>query len=92
MRSCWLSVGGMWTSTSLLNQCNSFRDEELSTKCGWDAVIYLRFQRYLMLLTAGAGILSLCVALPVNFQDDLGEHLTYKTNLQMFLCYLVLLS
>lgn len=59
--------------TSTFNVFHMIRDDQISERCGWDAVIYLRFQRYLMLLTLGACILSCCVVLPINHMDDIGK-------------------
>uniref|UniRef100_A0A3Q2G7H6 Transmembrane protein 63C n=1 Tax=Cyprinodon variegatus TaxID=28743 RepID=A0A3Q2G7H6_CYPVA len=48
-----------------------FRDEEIRSKCGIDAVTYLSFQRHIMLLMTVVSLLSLAVILPVNFSGNL---------------------
>uniref|UniRef100_A0A3Q1FW74 Transmembrane protein 63C n=1 Tax=Acanthochromis polyacanthus TaxID=80966 RepID=A0A3Q1FW74_9TELE len=49
----------------------SFKDEEIRSKCGIDAVTYLSFQRHIILLMTVVSMLSLAVILPVNFSGNL---------------------
>ena len=44
-----------------------YRDEEIMRKSGIDAVQYLQFQRYLIVLMVIIVVFSLGVILPVNF-------------------------
>ncbi|KAK2155388.1 hypothetical protein LSH36_241g01022 [Paralvinella palmiformis] len=46
-------------------------DQQLSGKCGPDALIYLVFQRYLIVYMAIVCLLSVCIVLPVNYHGNL---------------------
>lgn len=48
-----------------------FRDDQIRSKCGDDAVQYLSFQRHLIVLMFIITVTSLCIALPINMQGDL---------------------
>uniref|UniRef100_A0A8B9KD32 Transmembrane protein 63C n=1 Tax=Astyanax mexicanus TaxID=7994 RepID=A0A8B9KD32_ASTMX len=47
-----------------------FRDEEIRSKCGIDAVTYLAFQRHIILLMAVVCLLSLTIILPINLSGN----------------------
>jgi len=46
-------------------------DEKMQELAGFDALQYLRFQRYLMVFVAFTSVLSITVILPLNFQGNL---------------------
>ncbi|XP_070577636.1 calcium permeable stress-gated cation channel 1-like isoform X2 [Ptychodera flava] len=46
------------------------KDEHIRAKSGVDAVQYISFQRYILLLLVVLCVLSLCVILPVNFSGS----------------------
>lgn len=48
-----------------------YRDEEIQSKCGVDAIIYLSYQRHLLVLTLLICVFSVSIILPVNFSGDL---------------------
>uniref|UniRef100_A0A8C5WGN2 Transmembrane protein 63C n=1 Tax=Leptobrachium leishanense TaxID=445787 RepID=A0A8C5WGN2_9ANUR len=48
-----------------------YRDEEIQSKCGSDAITYLSYQRHLLVLLLIACVLSVAIILPVNFSGDL---------------------
>ncbi|TRY58369.1 hypothetical protein DNTS_034211 [Danionella cerebrum] len=50
------------------------KDEEMRSKCGTDAVMYLSFQRHVILLMTVVCLLSLSVILPINLSgNNLGD-------------------
>ncbi|KAF7405286.1 hypothetical protein HZH66_004192 [Vespula vulgaris] len=62
------------------------KDEELLKRAGPDGLLYILFERYLIVLTIAMVIISLCVALPINFygsihDDDLTFSRTTIANL-----------
>lgn len=55
-----------------------FRDEEIRSKCGIDAVTYLSFQRHIILLMMVVCLLSLTIILPINLSGNLlGNSITF---------------
>ena len=82
---CFLGLSQFFVSSKRkLNQCKMqdsnwaylilfsiFRDDQIRAKCGDDAVQYLSFQRHLIVLTTIITLISLGVALPLNFQGNL---------------------
>ncbi|XP_047346161.1 calcium permeable stress-gated cation channel 1 isoform X1 [Vespa velutina] len=62
------------------------KDEELLKRAGPDGLLYILFERYLIVLTIAMVIVSLCIALPINFygsthDDDLTFSRTTVANL-----------
>ncbi|KAF7665823.1 hypothetical protein LDENG_00130600 [Lucifuga dentata] len=56
---------------SWLSSLYHMKDEEIRSKCGIDAITYLSFQRYIILLMTVVCLLSLAVILPINFSGNL---------------------
>ncbi|XP_038646354.1 calcium permeable stress-gated cation channel 1-like [Scyliorhinus canicula] len=56
---------------SWLTTLYHMRDDEIQYKCGIDAIIYLSFQRHILVLLTVVCVLSIAVVLPVNFSGDL---------------------
>jgi len=55
--------------------CDACSDEQLSMKCGIDAVHYQKFQRYLLVYLAASSVLCLCIILPINVsQGSFGKY------------------
>ncbi|XP_029047997.1 calcium permeable stress-gated cation channel 1 isoform X1 [Osmia bicornis bicornis] len=53
-------------------------DEELLKRAGPDGLLYISFQRHLIMLTCLMVILSLCIALPINFHGNMqGDKATF---------------
>ncbi|XP_014598524.1 PREDICTED: CSC1-like protein 2 [Polistes canadensis] len=46
------------------------KDEELLKRAGPDGLLYILFERYLIVLTIGMVIVSLCIALPINIHGN----------------------
>lgn len=53
--------------------CENFfsRDEEFLKRAGPDGLLYISFERYLILLTAMMMLVSICIALPINYHGNL---------------------
>ncbi|KAK2588392.1 hypothetical protein KPH14_004400 [Odynerus spinipes] len=49
------------------------KDEELLKRAGPDGLLYIIFERYLIVLTIAMVIVSLCVALPINFHGNMHD-------------------
>lgn len=49
---------------------NSYRDIELLKRAGPDGLLYVSFQRHLIVLTAMMTAVSLCIILPINFHGN----------------------
>uniref|UniRef100_A0AAY4AD69 Calcium permeable stress-gated cation channel 1 n=1 Tax=Denticeps clupeoides TaxID=299321 RepID=A0AAY4AD69_9TELE len=47
------------------------RNDEIRSKCGMDAIIYLSFQRHIILLMTVVCLLSLAIILPINVSGNL---------------------
>lgn len=62
-----------------------FRDEEIRSKCGIDAVTYLAFQRHVILLMAVVCLLSLTIILPINLSGSLLGNLSPPAKLPSLL-------
>ncbi|XP_067848254.1 calcium permeable stress-gated cation channel 1 isoform X2 [Heptranchias perlo] len=56
---------------SWLTTLYHMRDDEIQYKCGIDAIIYLSFQRHILVLLTVVCALSIAIVLPVNFSGDL---------------------
>ncbi|XP_072350618.1 calcium permeable stress-gated cation channel 1 [Scyliorhinus torazame] len=56
---------------SWLTTLYHMRDDEIQYKCGIDAIIYLSFQRHILVLLTVVCVLSIAIVLPVNFSGDL---------------------
>ncbi|KAK1158800.1 calcium permeable stress-gated cation channel 1-like isoform X1 [Acipenser oxyrinchus oxyrinchus] len=56
---------------SWLSSIYHMRDEEIQSKCGIDATIYLSFQRHILVLMIIVCVLSISIILPVNFSGNL---------------------
>jgi len=57
--------------------CDARSDEQLSMKCGIDAVHYQKFQRYLLVYLAASSVLCLCIILPINVsQGSFGKYIS----------------
>ncbi|XP_064420988.1 calcium permeable stress-gated cation channel 1 isoform X2 [Latimeria chalumnae] len=56
---------------SWMNTIYHMKDEEIQAKCGIDAIIYLSFQRHILVLLGIICVISVSVILPVNFSGDL---------------------
>uniref|UniRef100_UPI00398E759E calcium permeable stress-gated cation channel 1 n=1 Tax=Pristiophorus japonicus TaxID=55135 RepID=UPI00398E759E len=56
---------------SWLTTLYNMRDDEIQYKCGIDAIIYLSFQRHILVLLTVICVLSIAIVLPVNFSGDL---------------------
>lgn len=56
---------------SWLSSIYHMRDEEIQSKCGIDATIYLSFQRHILVLMIIVCVLSVAIILPVNFSGNL---------------------
>ena len=52
---------------SKLHPLYIFSDEQIHARLGDDAILYLRFQRYLILFALIVTLLAMCVAFPINF-------------------------
>ncbi|KAM4014464.1 calcium permeable stress-gated cation channel 1 isoform 2-T2 [Anomaloglossus baeobatrachus] len=56
---------------SWLTSIYQMKDEEIQSKCGLDAILYLSYQRHLLVLLLLVCVLSVSIILPVNFSGDL---------------------
>ncbi|XP_069771969.1 calcium permeable stress-gated cation channel 1 isoform X2 [Narcine bancroftii] len=56
---------------SWLTTLYHMRDDEIRYKCGVDAIIYLSFQRHILVLLSVVCVFSIAIILPVNFSGDL---------------------
>uniref|UniRef100_A0A4W3HID6 Transmembrane protein 63A n=1 Tax=Callorhinchus milii TaxID=7868 RepID=A0A4W3HID6_CALMI len=56
---------------SWLTRIFTLRDEEIREQCGDDAIQYLSFQRYVIVLLTALSVLSVAVILPVNLSGSL---------------------
>ncbi|XP_055496278.1 calcium permeable stress-gated cation channel 1 [Leucoraja erinacea] len=56
---------------SWLTTLYHMRDDEIQYKCGLDAIIYLSFQRHILVLLSVVCVFSIAIILPVNFSGDL---------------------
>ncbi|XP_051776066.1 calcium permeable stress-gated cation channel 1 isoform X1 [Erpetoichthys calabaricus] len=56
---------------SWLTSIYHMKDEEIQSKCGIDAIIYLSFQRHILVLMVIVCVLSIAIVLPVNFSGNL---------------------
>ncbi|OAD57249.1 Transmembrane protein 63B [Eufriesea mexicana] len=53
-------------------------DEELLKRAGPDGLLYISFERHLIILTCLMVIISLCIALPINFHGNMqGDKATF---------------
>ncbi|XP_043589915.1 calcium permeable stress-gated cation channel 1 isoform X2 [Bombus pyrosoma] len=53
-------------------------DEELLKRAGPDGLLYISFERHLIILTCLMVIVSLCIALPINFHGNMqGDNATF---------------
>ncbi|XP_012266710.1 calcium permeable stress-gated cation channel 1 isoform X2 [Athalia rosae] len=53
-------------------------DEELLRRAGPDGLLYVSFERHLILLTALMTVAAICIALPINFHGELqGDKATF---------------
>ncbi len=57
----------LWSYITLFK----YRDDQIRSKCGDDAVQYLSFQRHVIVLMSIITVVSLSVALPINMQGNL---------------------
>lgn len=48
-----------------------YRDEQLMNRAGPDGLLYVKFQRHLILLTAVMVVTSLCIAMPINMSGEI---------------------
>ena len=55
----------------------SYRDNHLSQKCGPDALLYLVFQRYIIVYLLIVTVISVGIVLPVNYHGNLGRQRSY---------------
>lgn len=56
----------------------NFRDDELLKRAGPDGLLYISFERHLIILTCLMVIVSLCIALPINFHGNMqGDNATF---------------
>lgn len=56
-----------------------FRDDELLKRAGPDGLLYILFERCLIILTSMMLIVSLCIALPINFHGNMqGDSATFS--------------
>ncbi|XP_015604839.1 CSC1-like protein 2 [Cephus cinctus] len=54
-------------------------DEELLRRAGPDGLLYISFERHLIILTGMMVIVSLCIALPINFHCNMqGDNATFS--------------
>ncbi|KAG2457520.1 CSC1 protein, partial [Polypterus senegalus] len=60
-----------WDYGRLALLMDNDRDEEIQSKCGIDAIIYLSFQRHILVLMVIVCVLSIAIVLPVNFSGNL---------------------
>ena len=57
----------------------NIRDDELLKRAGPDGLLYNSFQRHLIILTAMMTVVSLCIALPINFNGNIrGDATTFS--------------
>ncbi|MBN3298775.1 osmosensitive cation channel TMEM63C [Amia ocellicauda] len=56
---------------SWLTSIYRMKDEEIQSKCGIDATIYLSFQRHIIVLMIVICVFSVAIILPVNFSGNL---------------------
>lgn len=59
-------MSSQWLHTGVI-----FRDDQIRSKCGDDAVQYLSFQRHIIVMMSITMVVSLAIALPINMQGDL---------------------
>eukprot|EP00062_Callorhinchus_milii_P009611 gi/632953618/ref/XP_007892522.1/ PREDICTED: transmembrane protein 63A-like isoform X2 [Callorhinchus milii] len=64
----WMNDAGF---CSWLTRIFTLRDEEIREQCGDDAIQYLSFQRYVIVLLTALSVLSVAVILPVNLSGSL---------------------
>lgn len=56
----------------------NFRDDELLKRAGPDGLLYISFERHLIILTCLMVTVSLCIALPINFHGNMqGDNATF---------------
>lgn len=61
-----------------LNNVYDSSDEELLKRAGPDGLLYISFERHLIILTGMMVIASLCIALPINFHGSMqGDDATF---------------
>ncbi|XP_072895213.1 calcium permeable stress-gated cation channel 1 isoform X1 [Hemitrygon akajei] len=56
---------------SWLTTLYHMRDDEIQYKCGVDAIVYLSFQRHILVLLSVVCVFSIAIILPVNFSGEL---------------------
>lgn len=60
----------------------NYSDNELLQRAGPDGLLYILFERCLIILTSMMVLVSLCIALPINFhgnmQGDNGDSATFS--------------
>lgn len=49
------------------------KDDELLKRAGPDGLLYIIFERYLIVLTIAMAVVSLCIALPINFNGNMHD-------------------
>lgn len=70
--------------TSIIHTCTmcfyNCRDDELLQRAGPDGLLYILFERCLIILTLMMLIASLCIALPINFHGTMqpGDSATFS--------------